>query len=250
MKHKVVMTKNVARLAEAGEALIHRSPGTDGMGLVHGETGYGKTTAVGWYVNRCNGVYVRAWATWTPAAMMSSILRELGRAARGSCAQMMGDIIEALALSGRPLFVDEADYLIDSKRMCESLRDLHDMASVPVILIGMGGIDQRLSARKQLTGRVQQDVRFAPLDEDDARKLAGELCEVRVKTDLLSEITRRTAGSTRLLVIALARIEHYARSRGMDSIGLVDWGKRDLFTGRAPEAARPELQVVKSEGAA
>ncbi len=238
MKSKIVLVNNVARLAEAGEALLHRAPGMPGMGLVHGETGYGKTTAVTWYVNRCNGVYVRAWATWTPSAMFSAILHELGRTARGSCAQMMGDIIEALALSGRPLFVDEADYVVDSKRMCESLRDLHDMATVPVIMIGMGGIDQRLAHRKQLTGRVLADVRFHPLEEADAQKIASELCEVQIAPDLVAELTRKAAGSVRLTVVGLERIERWAKSQGASRVGLQAWGKRAFFTGEAPGAPR------------
>lgn len=244
MRSKIVLVNNVARLAEAGEALIRRAQGMPGMGLVHGETGYGKTTAVTWYVNRCHGVYVRAWATWTPAAMLAAILRELGRGARGSCTQMMSDAIEALALSGRPLFVDEADYLIDNKRMCESLRDLHDMATVPVVLIGMGGIDQRLAHHKQLTGRVMQDVRFQPLDDEDAQRLAAELCEVRVQPDLVAALTRQAAGSARLVVVGLARVEQWAKSRGMSSVGAADWGKRAFFTGEAPDSTR--LQPARS----
>lgn len=236
MKPKIVLVNNVARLAEAGEALIRRAPGMPGMGLVHGETGYGKTTAITWYGNRCNAVYVRAWATWTPAAMLGAILRELGRDPKGSCAQMMGEIIEALALSNRPLFVDEADYLVDSKRMSESLRDIHDMATVPVVLIGMGGIDQRLAHRKQLTGRVMQDVRFAPLGEGDAAKLAAELADVKIHADLLAALNRQAAGSVRLLVVGLARIEQYAKSRGIKSIGAGDWGRRKFFTGEAPDS--------------
>lgn len=247
MKSKIVLVNNVARLAEAGEALIRRAHGMPGMGLVHGETGYGKTTAVTWYVTRCNGVYVRAWATWTPSAMLTAILRELGRSARGSCAQMMSEAIEALALSGRPLFVDEADYLVDSKRMCESLRDLHDMATVPVVLIGMGGIDERLAHRKQLTGRVMQDVRFQPLNEEDAQRLAHELCDVKVQPDLVAALNREAAGSTRLVVVGLARIEQWAKSRGKASVSAADWGKRPFFTGEAPDSAR--VQLVSAQGA-
>lgn len=234
MKKKIVMVNNVLRLSEAGEALIHRTPGADGMGLIHGETGYGKTTAVTWYVNRCNGVYVRALALWTPASMLGTVLRELGRAPRGSCARMMEEIIEALALSNRPLFIDEADYLVESKRMTETLRDIHDMATVPVILIGMGGIDQRLAHRKQLTGRVLQDVRFTKLSTADAAQLAAELCEVSIQPDLLQVLTKATDGSARLLVVALSRVEKRARAMGLSAIGLKDWGKRDFFTGQAP----------------
>lgn len=250
MKSKIVLVKNVARLSDAGEALLRRAPGMPGMGLVHGETGYGKTTAVTWYINRCNAVYVRAMATWTPAAMLGAILRELGKEARGSCARMMEDIIESLALSARPLFLDEADYLVDSKRMTESLRDIHDMATVPVVLIGMKDIDKRLAHRKQLTGRVMQDVRFEPVDGEDAALLARELCEVRVKADLLDSLVKQVAGSARLIVVGLARIEEYARKKGLDSIGATDWGRRAFFTGEAPASGvktngtKPDLALV------
>lgn len=249
MQSKIVLTKNIVALSDAATTLTRRAPGMPGMGLVHGETGAGKTTAVTWLVNRHNGVYVRALAAWTPAAMFTAILRELGRHARGSCAQMVGDIIEALALSGRPLFVDEADYLVDSKRMSESLRDIHDMTSVPVVLIGMAGIDQRLSSRRQLTGRVLQDVRFEALDLEDAQRVAKELCDVMVKADLLDFAHKKTGGYVRNLVVALARIEECARSHGRDTIGLAEWGKRDLITGQAPKG-QPALHVVPPEGAA
>lgn len=236
MKSKTVAVKNVARLADAGEFLIKRPAGMPGMGLVHGETGYGKSTAVAWYRNHCNGVVVRAMATWTPAAMLTAILRELGRISRGSCAAMMMEAIESLTMSGRPLFIDEADYIVDSKRMVESLRDIHDMTTVPVILIGMGGIDQRLAHRKQLTGRIMQDVRFQALDEADAAKIAHELCEVEVNADLVAQLTRQAMGSTRLIVVGLGRVEQYARSRGMASIDTGEWGRRQFFTGEAPDS--------------
>lgn len=244
MKSKIVPIKNVARLSDAGESLMRRAPGMPGMGLIHGETGYGKTTAVTWHSNRCNAAYVRAYALWTPASMLRAILKELGREARGSCALMMDDIVEALALSGRPLYMDEADYLIDSKQMTESLRDIHDMSTVPVILIGMGGIDQKLAHRKQLTGRVMQDVRFEKLDIEDAGLLASELAEVELAPDLLEYVHQESCGSTRLVCVALSRIETYGKARGMARVTRSDWGKRPLFTGEAPTAA-PTQQTMR-----
>jgi DNA transposition AAA+ family ATPase len=246
MENKIVLTKNIAALSDASEELLRRAPGMPGMGLVHGETGTGKTTAVSWLVNRHHGVYVRAYAVWTPSAMFRAILRELGRHAHGSCATMVGDIVEALALSGRPLFIDEADYLVDSKRMSESLRDIHDMTAAPVLLIGMGGIDQRLSSRRQLTGRVLQDVHFEPLDLDDSQRVAKELCAVKVKPDLLGAIHKKTGGYVRNVVVALSRIELYAKLHGLDSVSLADWGKRDFITGEAPKR-KPNLRVVKRD---
>jgi ribosomal protein S13 len=149
---------------------------------------------------------------------------------------MMGDIIEALALSDRPLFVDEADYLANSKRMTESLRDMHDMATVPVVLIGMAGIDQRLNHRKQLTGRLMADVRFQRLTDEDVKKLADELSDIQIDDALRAMLNKQAAGSARLVVVGLGRIEQWAKSRGKRSVTAADWGRKRFFTGEAPNS--------------
>ncbi len=250
MKSKIVPVKNIARLMTAADALIHRAPGMPGMGLVHGETGYGKSTAITWLINRVNGVYVRALATWTPAAMLSALSRDLAIEPRGSCSQMLLAILDSLGDSGRPLFFDEADYIIKSEKMTETLRDIHDMTLAPVVLIGMGGIDRKVSHRKQLTGRVLQDVRFEPADAEDARKLADGLCEVHVRDDLLDRVLRSTHGGVRHIVIALARIEQQAKVRNLSEIGAAEWGKKDeFFTGDAPvQSPIPSGKVISMGG--
>lgn len=234
MRSKIVPVKNIARLSTAADALIHRAHGNPGMGLVHGETGYGKTTAVTWLINKTHGVYVRALASWTPSAMLKTICEELEIEPRGGAYKMVQDIVEGLTKAGRPLYVDEADYLVKSTRMTETLRDIHDMATSPVVLIGMAGIDRRLSHRKQLTGRILQDVHFHPADAEDARLLADHLCEVKVRDDLLDRVHRQCRGSVRLIVVSLSRIEGEARARNLGEIGLKEWGKGDFFTGDAP----------------
>jgi hypothetical protein len=243
MLSKIVPVKNVARLSTAARMLTTRAPGAPGMGLVEGETGYGKSTAVAWLSNQVPSIYVRALATWTPAAMLNAMLRELRLAPGGSCAQMVERIIEALSHSGQSVFIDESDYIVNSTRMTETLRDLHDLATVPVILIGMGGIDQRLAHRKQLTGRIAQHVKFEPLDVEDATLIARELCQVGIKSDLLAKIHADTRGSVRNIVVSLARVEQHAKARTLSSIGVADLGaKFQLFTGEAPT---PHLQAVR-----
>ena len=64
MKSKIVPITNVTRLAEAGEALLHRAAGMPGMGLVYGPSGYGKTTAVDYLATRDGGHLLIASATW------------------------------------------------------------------------------------------------------------------------------------------------------------------------------------------
>lgn len=247
MKSEVVPVKNVMRLAAAGEALIKRAPGMPGIGLVHGETGYGKTTAMDWYANKVNAVYVRARATWTPKSMLGAIAKELRLPPKGSCDDTMEAIIERLCFARRPVFVDEADYIVDSKKMTESLRDLHDNALVPVILIGMGQIEEKLAARKQFTGRVMQNVQFHPLDIADTRKVADSLCEVGIRDDLLAQIHSDANGACRNIVVSLAEAERIGKARGLRDVGVADLGRRGkLFTGEAP---KPSGNVVAMQGA-
>lgn len=236
MKYRIVPVKNIGKLATAGKALIDRGLGMPGMGMVWGHTGYGKTTAITWFINQCNGVYVRALAAWSPTAMLRAILRELDiEPIRQHCSVMVEQIVRALAESGRPLFIDEADYVVEDRKMVETLRDLHDMSSVPVVLIGMAGIQRKIHNRQQLTGRIAQWVEFGPCDLDDARAIAEDCCEVTVEEDLLTQLHRKSSGAIRLLVVGLARIESRARALGLDRIGLSQWKKgEDFFIGDAP----------------
>lgn len=238
MRVKTVPVKNVARLSAAARALLSRAPGAPGMGLIEGETGYGKSTAVAWLSNQVPSIYVRALSLWSPNVMLKTLCEELRLPSGGANGTLVGRIVEALFRTQQAVFIDEADYLVGSKRMTETLRDLHDLATVPVILIGMSGIDQRLAGCKQLTGRIAQHVQFEALDIEDAALIARELCDVTVQPDLLAKIHADARGSVRLIVVALARIEQHAKAKGLSTIGAADWGaKRQLFTGEAPGGA-------------
>lgn len=246
MKHRIVNVKNVARLSDAADALIDREIGLPGMGLIYGETGFGKTTAAAWLINQCHGVYVRCVATSTPSSLLGAILVELDldMHAGANCARMVDAIVQKLARTGRPLFIDEADYVAEQKRLTDTLRDVHDLSTVPVILIGMAGIQRTLQRSPQIIGRIAQWVEFGPCDIDDARLLADQICEVRVHPDLLRRLHQKSGGSVRLLVVGLARIEQHARAKGLAAIGTGDWtGGDDFHLGRAPDLARRKAPV-------
>jgi DNA transposition AAA+ family ATPase len=239
MEYKMCLVRNVMRLNEAGKALVTRSPGTPGMGALYGATGYGKTTAVSWWINQFNGVYVRAMAMWTPSSMLNAILRELDSVPEASsCARQVEQIVERLTMTQRPLILDEADYIIENKKMTETLRDLHDMANVPVILVGMAGLEKKISLRQQLSGRIAQWVSFLPADLADARMLADETLKVVVEDDLLAKLHKAAGGSIRLIVVGLARIESFAKANSLSSVKVADWKNRDFFFGAAPADPR------------
>lgn len=229
MRYEIVPVKNVARLSEAGQSLLDRPRGMPGMALVYAHTGYGKTTATTWFITRKHGVFVRAIATSSPSSLLGSILTELDIEPRGSCAQMVDRIVTKLGETGRPLFIDEANYIIDQKRLVNTLRDIHDLSTVPVVLIGKPDLPRKIATDEQLAGRIAKRVEFFPLDADDARLMAKRLCEVEVGDDLLGQINERGGGSARLLVVGLSAVEDFARARGKKKIGLTDWPKEQDF---------------------
>lgn len=230
MRSKIVPVANVMRLSAASDALLNREPGMPGMGLIYGHTGLGKTTAVTWLITRNNGVYVRALSTTTPSSLLRTIARELDLEPRRSNVETVEAIVQRLAETGRPLFVDEADYLVSSTRLVETLRDIHDLATVPVVLIGMAGIQRRLRSREQLTGRIAQWVEFAPASMDDLRLLATQLMEVSLADDLLARLHEASRGSMRLAVVGMGHIEALGKSKGLPTVALADWPRGKNFS--------------------
>ena len=238
MRNKLAPTKNVAALQLAFESLASRDQGVPGMGLVHGYTGAGKTTAVTWLVNRTHGVYVRATSGWTPSSMLAKVMSELGAAPMQKRADMLDWIAARLTETQRPLFVDEADYLVGNKSMLESLRDVHDLAGVPVVLIGMRGIEKRLTSNAQLSRRISHWVEFLPSDLDDARTVSAAVCEVELDDELLTALHAEAKGSIGLMVVGLSRIESLAKANGWTTVTAAQWGDRKLFMGNRPSEAR------------
>lgn len=244
MRYQIVPVSNVVRLSEAGNALIERGYGMPGMGLIHGETGAGKTTAATWFITRCHGVYIRAMATSSPSSLLGSILRELDIEPRGSCAQLVETIVAKLAESQRPLFVDEADYLVENKRLVDTLRDIHDLATVPVVMIGMAGIQRKIRGRQQLAGRIAQTVEFHPATEADALLIARTLCEVAVADDLVKAIHAKAGGSMRLLVVGLGKVEAHAKALGKKSLALADWTGEDFFIAAPAKLRKASVRSI------
>lgn len=230
MKQMVVPVKNIARLMKASGDLLTRTPGTPGIGLIYGQSGLGKTTANAWFVNECNGIYVRALSTWSPATMLQTILRELDLVPdRMRCAAMVNQIVDNLKITGRPLFVDEFDYIVEDKKMTETLRDLHDLSSVPLVLIGMHEVRRKVGLREQFVNRIAQFVEFKPADYEDCRLLCNSMCDVEVKDDLLLKLYHSCSGVIRLLVIGLDVIERRAKTLGLKAIDSADFGDADFF---------------------
>lgn len=236
MKSTIVPVKNVMSLAQMGERLRERPLGTPGIALVWGKPGLGKTTAIAWYANQVNAVYVRAYRCCTPLGLLQDICAELGLERYRSHKQCLDEVTRALTEEERPLFIDEADYLVESTALIEVVRDIHDLSAAPLMLIGMDQIAKKVRRYPQFESRVMQWMQFAECDAQDARKIADDMLEgVQVTDDLLAHLLVTAKGEIRRLVVGLAQIEAKAHQLGLSTMSKGDF-KGAFFLGHLPHA--------------
>ena len=238
MKHEMAMTKNMRRFMGAVDELMNRPQGTEGMGLLWGEPGEGKSTALAYVVNAMDGVFVRAVGCWTVTYALGEICRELGGQRMLRRADMISYIVEQLAKQPRPIFVDEADYLFRQFEMVDALRDIYDMSGCPVILCGMEDIARRIQAHGRFARRITQWIEFQGIDLLDARTVADSLCEVGVHDDLLRHLHEQARGNIGRMVVGLTKIERLARATGLEVVTREQWGDREMFYDQPVFSAR------------
>jgi DNA transposition AAA+ family ATPase len=251
MKDKIVPVKNLQRLAEHGEMLRTRNPRTPGIGVVSGETGFGKSTGLTWYgVRKVRAIYVRAMELWTPSAMLEAIGDELGITIGRNLAKAAQQVVGALVQQNRMLIVDEADYVVEKRRLINTLRDIHDLAGTPLILVGMKEFQKKLRTaleQRQFANRVAFQLEFLPTDFDDTRLTAAELLEIDIDDELLRRVHDASDGNMRDIVVGLQRIETHFRAKGAKKATAKEWGNRplnlrDSGNGPAPRPTAPETR--------
>jgi DNA transposition AAA+ family ATPase len=233
MKTEIAPVKNIKRLKTLGLTLMEQPDSLPGIAVCHGDSGIGKSTGLTWLcTTELDACYVRAMQVWTPKSLLHTVAKELDVAPASSNDETTTRIVSALAASGRPLIVDEADYVVDQTKLLNTLRDLHDLSTVPLILVGMGDFVKKLRARRdqvQFSRRVALELEFTALDFDDMRVMADSLVEgTRVEDDLVKVLLQQTGGNTREAAIGLAKIERHARRAGLDRISAKHWGDKPL----------------------
>jgi DNA transposition AAA+ family ATPase len=232
MKTAIAPIKNIARLAELGTSLQSRASMLPGIAVAYGESGIGKSTGLTWLsTTKLNACYVRALQLWSPSTMLQAIAEELAVRPAHTLTATIKRIVAELARTQRPLIVDEADYVVDQTRLLNTLRDLHDLSTMPLILVGMADFVRKLRTRgeqRQFAGRVALEMEFMPLDFPDVAVLAQALAEVEIAEDLLKLLHEKSQGITRLACVGIGRIETFAKTTGLSRVGAAQWANRSL----------------------
>lgn len=229
MRHQMAITKNVKRFLAAVRELQQRPAGVEGMAILWGEPGEGKSTTVAYACNAMDGIFLRAQRRWKCSSMLGGLMVELGMQKSRYIDPMMDAIVENLTQNPRPIFIDEADYLFCKTDMLDVLRDIYDITGAPVVLIGMEEFARKVQVRGKFARRITQWVEFCGIDLDDAAETARTVTDIVIAEDLLAHIHKAARANIGRMVTALARIQQFARINGLSGVTLADWGKRALF---------------------
>lgn len=231
---KTASLSNVAACMGALERAMSRPAHLPGLVVLYGPSGWGKSTAAAVAANTHRAYYVEAKSTWTRKALLQAILKEMGVQPARTIYAMGDQVAEQLALSDRPLIVDELDHLVE-RNAVEVLRDVYEGSGAAILLIGEEQLPGKLRRWERFHGRVLDWVPAQPADMEDARALRALYCDrVAVAEDLLSRVHEIAKGSVRRICVNLERIQETAATMGFKEMDLAAWNGRELFTGEAP----------------
>ncbi len=217
MRRTFVKTKNVRAFVSLIERLNNAKYNVPKIGLVYGEPGLGKSNAVLWWTLNQNAILVTATNGMSRIWFLKALVKELGEEPKKTSFELFDQAVAKLIEKPRMLIVDEVDYLVESTRAIETVRDLHDKTGIPVLLVGMGAADKKLKRFKHLYDRLLGIYKFVPFDFEDIKEIVTKLCEVPLDDEVI-EMIAKNANRLRQIVIYILKIEELAQTNGYKKI--------------------------------
>ena len=215
--------------------------------VLEGQTGFGKTTFADWiYTQNAELEYLEADPDWTASWLMRDVAGALGLPREHATETNKRQIVAAVKGRFRVLLIDEADRIIRSARLLETVRGLHD-AGLPVVLIGEAKAwDKIVGKSMRFADRVGQVVEFGPVAADDIEAAAQELADLRLTPELARFLQQQAGGNFRRAVKVLEELEIVCKANpGEITRGRVDQAFKNLKLA----GAREEKRVLKRAAA-
>jgi DNA transposition AAA+ family ATPase len=211
MRNEFAQTSNVHRFMAAIDTAERRGAREAGMVLVTGDPGFGKTATVHWWAIQNGAIYLRAKAAYTPFWFLSELTQKLKAPPLKSTKELYDQALALIGREQRPIIVDEVEHALHDFTVLETVRGISDIVEVPVILVGMEQVQERLARYAQISSRIASVVLFKAASLEDVRVLCDTLCEVPVADDLVVEIHRQSGGRNREILNAIAIVERFGR---------------------------------------
>lgn len=235
---RVAQVTNVAVCYEAIERVQNRHSSLPGIAVFYGRSGDGKSVAAGYIANRTRAYYVQATSIGTKKSFLESVLREMTIPPAKTASEMLGQIAEELAKSGRPLIIDEFDHLTSGAKV-EMVRDIYESSQGTILIIGEEMLPKKLERWERFHGRVHSWVPAQPANIHDAIQLAAIYApKVCIDEQVLEQLVGAVRGSTRRTCTNLEMLGQRALENGMRSVAMSDIEKlmpNGFITGQSPK---------------
>lgn len=216
MKKTFVKTKNVKRFISLMDELQKLPPNIPKLALVYGDHGLGKSQTIQWWADKNDSVYARATQGMTSRWLLSEIAEELSEDPFWHTQETFSLIENHLRQNPKVIIVDEVDYLIE-KHTVETLRDLHDKTSCPIVLVGMGSADKKLARYPHLMDRVYKQLKFEQFNQDDISDILNQLTDLSFTEDAINYLATRT-NQFRQLVKLINKIEKLSQTNQIEEL--------------------------------
>lgn len=187
------------------------------MALVYGAFGLGKSQTIMWWVTNNDAIYVRCNHNISPRWLLSEIVKELDEVPCYTSQRLFEQIEEKLKYNPKILVVDEIDYLFSNKHTIETLRDIHDKLSIPVLLVGMELADKKLQKYGHINDRIFAKLKFEKLSKEDFKEIIETLSEVEFSDNAIKYITNRNL-QFRQIVKVITKAEQLANTNKLSEI--------------------------------
>ena len=189
MKKTFIKTKNVKRFVALMDELQKLPPNIPKLALVYGDHGLGKSQTIQWWADKNDSVYVRATQGMTSRWLLSEIAEELGEEPYWHTQETFELIENYLRQNPKIIIVDEIDYLIE-KHTVETLRDLHDKTTCPIVLVGMGAADKKLARYPHLVDRLYKTLKFEQFNSEDITEILQQITDLEFTTNQFRQLVK------------------------------------------------------------
>lgn len=216
MKDIFIPTQNYQKTKELCDELLGPALGVE-MSAVIGRAGRGKTTvSERIFANNKDTVYVLYQEDWSYTELLREITFRLCGARpryRQTCSQM---IQNELAARRRIIMVDEADRM--NLKCLNVLRNIHDLYSTPVLLIGEENLRTTLGKERRLISRLRSTIAFEPVGQADVVVFYKQAIDIPLAPEMAARLLRHAEGDFRTVLTDAVEARRIMKASGIDSI--------------------------------
>lgn len=234
--NRVAGLRNVAAFLALVDRVEARDPSLPGMACFYGRSGRGKSTAAAFVARKRDCVVIEVRSLWRTKRFLQGCAEAMGLRPAKVTADILDQVAERLARTGRTLIIDEADHMARQGQMIEVARDLHESTQVGVILVGEETLPQTLQRWERVHGRMLDWVGAEPGTAEDLDKLLAVYApDLAVAEDLRAAMLAAAGPSIRRMCVNIQMVRARAQGLGRSEMALAQMGRVAFPEGEAPE---------------